>query len=184
MIRACEVRPYSDEAKALIEANLDNPAIQQALAWIKGLMDKAQPPTRKFNRSTPPHVRLDQWLCRWRAGRVDPLDVLSTVVGVFALQEEAPRLFRGDRQFNHVLAVRVLRRGRHRDSSVTQGGWRTDEPNVALRDYFAERLKSVLGLLAMNIAKELIRRKHLGTPKLEQMIQPEGTLRFPGDSAP
>ena len=162
-VRASELKSFRRTARKYLRKNRDHPAIKAGLNWLTHLIYARRPNlVTELRQNSTPRERLDRWMVTFKKQSIDPLEVLSVIVGMYFMDLYDRGAFRGDRHFRHQLVNRILRLApapRVTRTSASDHGWRYDRVTVGVREYLSDKIiNSGAGVLALRIATILVKQ--------------------------
>ena len=146
-----DLQPYRTRAARFISTHRNDDRLEGLVVVLSTILEQAQRPAGSWR----PGVRLAFWLASLKAAEVPPMDILATILGMYAMREDEPRTFRSDRHFWHQTAIRVFRLAPGR---VTRGGWvaRTTIQVEAREDFAKLLLRSRFGVWCEHFGRALL----------------------------
>lgn len=146
-----DLAPYRTRAARFISTHRNDDRLEKLLMVLSTVLEQTQRPAGTWRQGT----RLAFWLTNLKEAEVSLVDILATIIGMFALREDDPRTFRSDRHFWHQTAIRVFRLAPGR---VTRGGWvaRTTVQVEAREDFAKLLLRSRFGVRCQHFGRVLL----------------------------
>lgn len=182
-IRRRQFEPFIKDAQRYLSQHQDHPRIADALGWIEQLIYATGPEPVGITAKSSTHDRLLRWISKLRRQEASPLEILALIVGIWALREWSPQVFRSDRHFNHMLAIRVLRIVKAERVTTTNRGThdylKRDRITSGVRDLLSEALNRNVGVVALSIARKLAAKADTANPATKLTMILAGTTAGP-----